>query len=86
MSLDVFLHASAGTINLHPGDAERIRCFYYITQLDSRGLGKAVQSLRDMVEFYAEEPLPPLLAPPARSVTAKVGRSYTSTVPPFAEE
>ena len=67
-------------------DRNRLECYVLIARLRDRGLGEAVKSLRDMVEFYVEEP--PLTLPPSpvRSVQAKVGRSYTSTVPPFAEE
>jgi len=66
-------------------DRNRLECYVLIARLKDRGLGEAVKSLRDMVEFYVEEPSL-ALPPPVRSVQAKVGRSYTSTVPPLAEE
>jgi len=67
-------------------DLDRLECYVLIARLADRGLGEAVQSLRDMVDFYDEEPSPALPTPPPRSVRAKVGRSYTSTAPPLAEE
>ena len=61
-------------------------CLLLVSRLKDRGLREALQSLREMVEFYAEEPPPALPLSPARSVRAKVVGSYTSTAPPFAEE
>lgn len=86
MTLELFLHSPSGTIDLRPEDADRIRCHYYITQLADRGLGEAVQSLRDMVAFYTEDATPVLPPLPAQPVRTKVIGSYTSTVPPFSEE
>ena len=76
----------AGEIDLRPVDVHRLECYALITLIKDRGLGEAVQSLRDMVEFYSEEPAPALAAPPARPMRAAVVGSYTSTVPPLAEE
>ncbi len=81
----VELRAPWGRVELRAEDKCRLACHALIAQIKDRGLVEAVESLRDMVEFYGEEPLP-VIAPPVRSVQAKVGRSYTSTVPPFVEE
>ena len=85
MALELFLHTTYGTVDLRPEDVERIRCHVFIMQLKDRGLAEAVESLRDMVGFYSEEPAP-ALSPPVHSVQGKIGRSYTSTVPPISEE
>jgi hypothetical protein len=79
-------HNTAGKVDLRPEDLSRLECYALIARLKDRGLDEAVQSLRNMVEFYAEEPPPALPPSPARSVPARVSGSYVSTVPPISEE
>ena len=83
--LDVRLDVPTQMAEFTREDWERLACLLLVSRLQARGLSEAVQSLRDMVEFYAEEPAP-ALPPPIHSVPAKVSRSYTSTVPPITEE
>ena len=73
-------------INFSAEDRHRIECHVLIGRLHARGLGEAVGALRDMVEFYVEDLAPALPPPPVRSVQARIGVGYISTVPPFAEE
>ena len=75
-----------GKLDLCQEDHHRLECYALIARLKDHGLGEAVESLRGMVEFYAEKLPNALPQSPVRSVRVKVGRGYTSTVPPLSEE
>lgn len=85
-NLDLWLDPQLDQAELTHDDMERLQCFLLIARLKDRGLGEAVQSLRDMVDFYVEEPPPALPPAPRVPIRARVSGAYTSTVPPISEE
>ncbi len=64
--LDLWLDCPPEYTEFAHDDWDRLACLLLISRLKARGLGEAVQSLRDMVEFYAEEP-PPRFRPHPQS-------------------
>jgi len=65
---------------------KRLLCLALLLKLEDRGFDEAVQSLRDMVDFYAEpwpEPTPP---PTEVSISVTMLPGYIELVPAVTED